>query len=61
MELNVTMQRSNYDMKKERKEGLKKHLQEMLKNEENMKGMDNDDPAKLNLIDDMIKQSTLIQ
>ena len=57
MELNVTMQKQNYEMKKERKEGLKKHLQEMLKNEENMKKLDNDDPAKINLVDDMIRLS----
>ena len=55
------MQRSNYDMKVERKDQLKKHLQEMMKNEENIKVMKDDDPDKINMIDDMIKQSTLIQ
>lgn len=61
MELNLQMQESNYQMKVDRREAIKKHLADLRNTEQTLKMTSDDDQLKVGLIDELIKKSTLLR
>ena len=61
MELNLQMQESNYQMKVDRREAIKKHLTDLRNTEQTLKMTSDDNQLKVGLIDELIKKSTLLR
>ena len=61
MELNLQMQESNYQMKVDRRDAIKKHLQDLKASEQTLKMTDDDDDVKVGLIDELIRKSVMLR
>lgn len=61
MELNLQMQESNYQMKVDRRDAIKKHLEDLKASEQTLRMTDNDDgDVRVGLIDELIKKSVFL-
>ena len=61
MELKIKMAKDNYEMKYQKKEELKKHLQDLQTSEENFRNAPLDDNIQMEMIDELIKKSAILR
>ena len=61
MELNLQMQESNYQMKVDRRDAIKKHLEDLKASEQTLRMTDEDNHARVDLIDELIQRSVLLR
>ena len=61
MELNLQMQESNYNMKVDRKNAIKAHLEDLKASEQNLKMTIDDEEVKIGLIDELLKKSIYLK
>jgi chromosome segregation ATPase len=61
MELNLQMQESNYNMKVDRRDAIKQHLEDLKASEETLRMTVDDQDVKIGLIDELIKKSIFLK
>lgn len=61
MELNLQMQEENYNVKVNRRDALKKHLEDLKNSEETLRMTVGDDDLKMELIDGLMKKSLMLK
>jgi len=61
MKLNLDMQENTYAMKKERRDALRKHLEDLINSEQTFRLTEDDQETKLELIDQLMQRSALLK